>query len=186
MNALRVILPASCLVAAIVVLIAALAACTGKPPYPRFEPTPMEIVHEMLKLARVGPGDVLYDLGSGDGRIPIAAVNISSADRAVGVELDDQLLARAEQKARDAGVADRVTFVRQDLFESDIAKATVVTLYLLPETNLALRPKLLRELKPGTHIVSHSHDMGDWAPDRTLDVEDRYGKLHRLYLWRVP
>ena len=151
-----------------------------------YVPTPNRVVVAMLELAKVGKDDVVYDLGSGDGRIVIAAVKDFGASRAVGVELDPELVALAERNARKAGVSDRVSFLQQNLFESDIRPATVVTLYLLPETNLLLRPKLLRELAPGTRIVSHSHDMGDWQPERTLKVRDHDGKLRRLHLWTVP
>mgnify|MGYP001381218841 CR=1 FL=1 len=162
------------------------AGAGDEPPYPRFEPTPHEIVHEMLKLANVKPGDVVYDLGSGDGRIVIAAVRDFGADKAVGVELDGKLVQRSIRNAKDAGVGNQVRFIRQDLFDADIREATVVTLYLLPEVNTRLRPKLLKVLKPGTRVVSHSHDMDDWEPDRVVEVRDGYGKTHRLYLWTIP
>lgn len=170
---------------ALVAAAAAAGGCARELPYARFEPTPPEIVSAMLQLAGIAADDVVYDLGSGDGRIIIAAAKEHGA-RGVGVELDPQLVERARQAALAAGVADRVSFVRQDLFEADIRPATVVTLYLLPEVNLALRPKLLRELAPGTRIVSHSHDMGEWTPATTQQLRDRRGKLHRIYLWSVP
>lgn len=154
-------------------------------PAVRFEPTPPEIVTAMLELAGVSADDVVYDLGSGDGRVVITAAKDFGA-RGVGVELDPELVERSRAAARSAGVADRVRFVRQDLFEADIRPATVVTLYLLPAVNLALRPKLLRDLAPGTRIVSHSHDMGDWAPMRTVNLADHGGKLRRIHLWSVP
>lgn len=162
------------------------AGATDEPPYPRFEPTPLEIVHEMLKLAGVKPGDVVYDLGSGDGRVVIAAVRNFGADRGVGVELNGRLVQRSVRNAQAAGVQERVRFIRKDLFDADIREATVVTLYLLPEVNTLLRPKLLRELKPGTRVVSHSHDMDDWEPERVLEVKDGYGKMHQIYLWTIP
>jgi SAM-dependent methyltransferase len=161
-------------------------ACTTEPPYPRYEPTPPETVAAMLKLAKVAEGDVVYDLGSGDGRIVIAAVRDFGADRAVGVELDEKLVTRAQTNALEANVHDKASFVRQDLFDADIRQATVVTLYLLPEVNLLLRPKLLRDLKPGTRVVSHSHDMGDWAPEQTLEIENAQGEVHRIHLWTIP
>lgn len=161
-------------------------ACADEAPYPRYEPTPPEVVAAMLRLADVSSGDVVYDLGSGDGRIVITAVKDFGAARAVGVELDPKLIARAERNARKAGVSDRVSFVQQDLFEADITSATVVTLYLLPEVNLLLRPRLLHDLAPGTRIVSHSHDMGDWEPERTVQVHDRSGRSRHIHLWVVP
>jgi SAM-dependent methyltransferase len=153
-------------------------------PHARFEPTPPEIVVAMLDLAAVGERDVVYDLGSGDGRIVIAAALRGA--RGVGVELSEELVATSREEAESAGVAERVRFVRQDLFEADIRPATVVTLYLLPQVNLALRPKLLRELAPGTRIVSHSHDMGDWQYEAVRQVRDVSGKTHVLYRWTVP
>lgn len=169
-------------------LFAALFVCAAlaRTPYPRYEPTPPEIVRAMLNLAEVKPGDVVYDLGSGDGRIVIAAVKEFDAARAVGIELNAELVKQAEQNARDAGVSEKVRFTRADLYEADLSEATVVTLYLLPEVNLRLRPKLLRELKPGTRIISHSHNMGDWKPDLSVQVEADNGKRHRLHVWTVP
>jgi len=134
----------------------------------------------MLRLANVGRDDVVYDLGCGDGRIVIAAARQFGA-RGVGVDIDPQRVREARENAQRAGVADRVRFLRQDLFETDIREATVVTLYLLDELNMRLRPKLLRELRPGTRIVSHNFDMGDWKPQKRLRVEGR-----RIYLWVVP
>ena len=144
--------------------------------------TPHEVVDEMLRLAVVGPSDVVYDLGAGDGRVVIAAARDFGA-RGVGVEIDPKLVAESTESARRAGVADRVTFRAGDLFQTDLTEATVVTLYLSPELNLRLRPKLLRELRPGARIVSHDFDMGDWAPVRTLHVRERGSQLH---LWIVP
>jgi SAM-dependent methyltransferase len=141
--------------------------------------TPEAVVMGMLDLAQVGPGDVLYDLGSGDGRIVIAAARRGA--RTVGVEIDPDLVLQSRASARAAGVEDRATFVRQDLFETDFSEATVVTLYLLPGLNMKLRPKLLAELPPGARIVSHTFHMGDWAPARTA----RAGGA-RLFLWIVP
>jgi SAM-dependent methyltransferase len=146
--------------------------------------TPYEVVDEMLRLAVVGPGDVVYDLGSGDGRVVIAAARDFGA-RGVGVEIDPKLVAESTESARRAGVADRVTFRVGDLFQTDLTEATVVTLYLSPELNLRLRPKLLRELRPGARIVSHDFDMGDWAPVRTVRVHVRE-RGSQLRLWIVP
>jgi trans-aconitate methyltransferase len=167
-------------------LLAPLGACKEDRPYPRYEPTPHDIAAQMLELAGVKAGDVVYDLGSGDGRIVIAAVRDFGAARAVGVDLDATLVELAADNAREAAVDDRVSFLHQDLFETDLSPATVVTLYLLPEVNLLLRPKLLQELRPGTRIVSHSHDMGDWRPEQTLKIESSEGTIHSIHLWTVP
>jgi len=146
--------------------------------------TPHEVVAQMLRLAGVGRNDVVYDLGSGDGRLVIAAARDFGA-RGVGVEIDPRLVARSVESARRAGVGDRVTFREQDLFQTDLADATVVTLYLSPALNLRLRPKLLRELRSGARIVSHDFDMGDWPPARALRVDVRE-RTSQVYLWVVP
>lgn len=146
-----------------------------------FVPTPHEVVEAMLKVARVGKGDVLYDLGSGDGRIPIAAAQKYGIARAVGIDIDPQRIKEANENRSKAGVGDRVRFINADLFESDLREATVVTLYLLPELNLKLLPKLLKELKPGTRVVSHAFDMGTWKPQQRLDVGGR-----NVYFWTIP
>ena len=148
-----------------------------------YVPTHDMIVAEMLKVAKVGKNDVLYDLGSGDGRIPITAAK-KFGTRGVGVDIDPARVTEARANAVKAGVADKVTFKQQDLFETDIKEATVVTLYLLPEVNLRLRPKLLADLKPGTRIVSHNYDMGDWKPLQTLTV--KVPEEHTIYYWVVP
>lgn len=145
-----------------------------------YVPTPQPVVDAMLKLANVGKNDLIYDLGSGDGRIPITAAQRYGA-RGVGIEIDPELVREANQNAKTAGVSDRVQFRQQDLFQTDMSEATVVTLYLLTENNLKLRPKLLQELKPGTRIVSHNYGMGDWKPERVEQVDGR-----TLYLWTVP
>lgn len=145
-----------------------------------YVPTPEPVVAEMLRIANVNENDVIYDLGSGDGRIVITAAQKYGA-RGVGVDIDPELVQRANQNARQAGVDDRVQFVQQDLFETDISEASVVTLYLLPEVNLRLRPKLLEELRPGTRIVSHAFDMGDWQPEQVVQVNGRM-----IYYWVVP
>jgi SAM-dependent methyltransferase len=146
--------------------------------------TPLVVVNEMLRLANVTAGDVIYDLGSGDGRILIAAARDRGA-RGVGLEIDPALVAQSTDHAQRLGLADRLSFRQQDLFEADLTPATVVTLYLSPELNRRLRPKLLSELRPGARIVSHSFDMGDWVPSRTLQVSSNEGS-HTLYLWVVP
>jgi len=168
------------------------ARLTAPPPIPVAAPrldviwvaSDLAVVMQMLRVAEVGPGDVVYDLGCGDGRIVIVAAERFGA-RAVGVDLDPELLRQARQNAVKAGVADRVTFREQDLFATDLREATVVALYLSPEVNLKLRPKLLRELRPGSRIVSHEYDLGDWLPERTVLVP-LAERAHRVFLWRVP
>jgi ribosomal protein L11 methylase PrmA len=135
---------------------------------------------EMLRLANVNKGDVVYDLGCGDGRIVIAAAEKFGA-RGVGIDIDPERIQEAQENARKAGVSARVRFRNEDLFEADISEATVVTLYLLPWVNLKLRPKLWSELKPGTRIVSHSHDMGDWKPEKEVEVDGE-----TIYYWTIP
>jgi SAM-dependent methyltransferase len=149
-----------------------------------FVPTPYEVVHAMLELGAVAKDDVVYDLGSGDGRIVIAAARDFGA-RGVGIEIDPRLVAESLRWARRAGVAERVRFVQQDFFQTDLSPATVVTLFLSREVNARLRPKLLRELRAGARIVSHRHDLGDWAPERQLRLEVG-GVPHNIYLWVVP
>jgi hypothetical protein len=146
--------------------------------------TPSEVAVEMLKLAGVTSNDLVYDLGAGDGRLVIAAATIFGA-RAVGIEIDPNLVQEAREAALRAGVANRVSFVWGDIFKTDLRPATSVMLYLLPEINLRLRPKLLAELRPGTSVVSHNFDMGEWAPDRSARVLVSGGS-HRLYLWVIP
>jgi SAM-dependent methyltransferase len=145
-----------------------------------FVPSPSDAVAAMLKLAGVTKGDVVYDLGSGDGRIVITAARRYGA-RGVGIDIDPARVAEGERNARAAGVADRVRFLQQDLFDADVRDATVVTLYLLPRINLRLRPKLLADLRPGTRVVSYGFDMGDWAPDGSVEVGSS-----TVYLWLVP
>ncbi|HYG68807.1 MAG TPA: class I SAM-dependent methyltransferase [Anaeromyxobacteraceae bacterium] len=146
-----------------------------------YVPTPESVVKAMLEVAKVGPNDVVYDLGCGDGRIAIAAVRDYNAKRSVCVDIDPERIREATANAREAKVQDRVKIVEGDLFAMDFRDATVVTLYLLPSLNLKLRPRLLSELKPGTRIVSHAFDMGDWTPEQTLNVD---GKT--VYFWTVP
>lgn len=145
-----------------------------------YVPTPQPVVDAMLRLAQVKRGDVLYDLGSGDGRIVITAAKRYGV-RGTGVDIDPQRIREANENARKAGVAGRVRFVNEDLFLIDFSDATVVTLYLLPRINLQLRPRLINELKPGTRIVSHGFDMGDWKPDQAVAVGNS-----TIYLWTVP
>ncbi len=144
----------------------------------RFVATPDEVVMELLKTAEVNSADIVYDLGCGDGRIVITAAHFFGA-RGVGVDLDPERIKESIENARKAGVMDRVKFIRQDLFQTDIREATVVTLYLLEELNLKLRPKLLRDLKPGTRILSHEFSMGEWKPDKS-------GIVHSVSLYYQP
>jgi SAM-dependent methyltransferase len=153
----------------------------ARPPDIFFVPTWEPIVYEMLTLAEVNRDDVVYDLGSGDGRIVILAAQKYGA-RGVGIEIDPKLVAVSRQVAREAQVADRVTFLEGDLFTASIRDATVVTLFLSPTVNRKLAPKLKRELRPGTRIVSHQFDLADWPPDKTVrPVDDGTA----LYLWTV-
>jgi SAM-dependent methyltransferase len=145
-----------------------------------FVPTPETVVDGMLRLAQVGPQDVVYDLGSGDGRIVITAAERYGA-QGVGIDLDPNRIIEARDNARAAGVEDKVRFVQGDLFEADISAATVVTLYLLSSVNEEIRPRLLNQLKPGTRVVSHAFDMGPWAPDATAVVDGA-----DVYLWIIP
>jgi SAM-dependent methyltransferase len=144
-----------------------------------YVPTPQEVVEKMIEMARVGPGDVVYDLGSGDGRLVIAAAK-AGAREAIGIDIDPERVAEARDNVLAAGVEDRVKIIEGDLFQMDLSGASVITLYLLPELNLRLRPKLLA-MKPGTRIVSHAFAMGDWEPDQTEEVDGR-----RVYMWTVP
>ncbi len=145
-----------------------------------YVPTPPEVVEAMLKLGNVGAGDVLYDLGCGDGRIVIMAVEKFGATRGTGYDIDPQRIKEANQNAKQAGVTDKVRFILGNLFEADFRDATIVTLYLLPDVNLKLLPKLLKDLKVGSRIVSHQFDMGSWEPDKKIEID-----WHRVYLWTV-
>ncbi|HEY8506740.1 MAG TPA: class I SAM-dependent methyltransferase [Steroidobacteraceae bacterium] len=146
-------------------------------PYVR---SPENVVKRMLEVARVNERDIVYDLGSGDGRIVIMAAKRYGA-RGVGIDIDPERIAESNANAQKAGVADRVRFIEQDLFDADISEATVVTMYLVPHINLKLRPKLFAELRPGTRVVSHNYDMGDWKPQRV----ERVG-THTIYYWVIP
>jgi SAM-dependent methyltransferase len=184
---------ASSLVAALVCACACLAAAQSEPASPGtrvpartpdifFAPTLYAVADEMLKLARVTADDVVYDLGSGDGRILILAAQKYGA-RGVGIELDPRLVELSRGIAREGEVADKVTFIQGDLFTASIANATVVTLYLSPTVNRRLEDKLRRELRPGARIVSHQFGIGTWAPDRVVKSEDDGTDL---FLWTVP
>ena len=163
----------------------AVGACAPVPgqevPYVQ---TPHKVVEAMLRLAEVTRDDVVYDMGSGDGRIVIAAA-LDFGARGVGVEIDPKLVAESNRWAAWAKVTDRVRFVQQDLFQTDLTPATVVTLYITRELNLRLLPKLLRELRPGARIVSHRFDMGDWVPTRHVRIQGE-GNNYDVYLWVVP
>ena len=154
----------------------------------RYEPSPPEVVRVMLDLAAVGPSDVVYDLGCGDGRVVIEAARRGA--RAVGVDIDPARVREARSNARAAGVEDRVRIVEGDLYETDLRDATVVILFLQPEVNLKLRPRLLSQLRPGARVVSHWHDMGDWAPDRVVSItapaRGGASEQRNVYLWIVP
>lgn len=172
--------------AAALVLIGALTMRAPSAQSPRlpdtvYIPTPRDVVIAMLRMANVGSGDVVYDLGSGDGRIVITAVKEFGAARGVGVELDAARVREARENARRSGVGDRIEFRQQDLFETDLHAATVVALYLSPTINVKLRPKFVAELPPGARIVSHAFDMEGWTPDESKVVDNR-----PVFLWRVP
>jgi SAM-dependent methyltransferase len=145
-----------------------------------FAGTPQPVANAMLRLAQVTPDDVVYDLGSGDGRIVIIAAQRYGA-RGVGIEINPQLVEVSRQIAREGGVTERTTFIEDDLFTADISQATVVTLWLSPTVNLRLEPKLKRELKPGTRVVSHQFPIGNWVPDRIVGAEDGTD----LFLWTI-
>jgi ubiquinone/menaquinone biosynthesis C-methylase UbiE len=145
-----------------------------------YVPTNFEVVVQMLKLAQVTSKDIVYDLGCGDGRFVVTAARQFGA-RGVGIDIDPARIDEARELSKRAGADDKVRFVVGDLFEADISEATVVTLYLLTRLNLKLRPKLQKELRPGTRIVSHAFDMGDWAPEKTESVG-----ASQIYLWRIP
>jgi len=145
-----------------------------------YVPTPHEVVDDMLRLANVRKGDVLYDLGSGDGRIAIAAAK-KFGIKAVGIDIDPERIREATENAKKAGVGNLVEFRNEDLFKADFKEATVVTLYLLPDLNVKLRPRLWEELKPGTRIISHQFDMGTWKPEKRLESNGR-----TVYFWTIP
>jgi ribosomal protein L11 methylase PrmA len=145
-----------------------------------FVPTPNEVVDKMLEIAAVTSKDVVYDLGCGDGRIPITAAQRYGA-RGVGIDIDPQRIRESRENALKARVEDKVRFIEGDLFEAEIGEATVITLYLLTSLNAKLRPKLLKDLKPGTRVVSHGFGMGDWEP-----AQRAYVGANSVLLWRIP
>ena len=174
--------------ATVLVLAVVAGAQTSTTPSPTLDvpyvPTHENIVAEMLKVAGVGKNDVLYDLGSGDGRIVITAAK-QFGTRGVGIDLDPERIKDANENATKAGVTGRTKFILGDIFQADFREATVVTMYLLPEVNMRLRPKLLSDLRPGTRIVSHNYDLGDWKPRRTIKITLPDGD-HWVYFWVVP
>jgi hypothetical protein len=148
-----------------------------------YVPTPNEVVEEMLSMAGVKKGDILYDLGSGDGRIPITAAK-RFGTKGVGIDLDPVRVKEAKENAEREKVTELVKFIEGDIFKEDFSEATVVTLYLLPQVNLKLKPELLK-MKPGTRVVSHNYDMGDWKPENSKKLTIN-GRDHYVYFWRVP
>lgn len=150
-----------------------------------FVPTNYEVVNEMLRIADVGKDDILYDLGCGDGRIVVTAAKKYGA-RGIGIDIDPERIAESRDNAEKENVTDKVQFIQQNLFEADFSEATVVTMYLLSSVNLEMRPKLFQQLKPGTRIVSHDFNMGDWEPDEQTEVggNEYYG--HSVYFWIIP
>jgi len=156
------------------------AATATRRPDVIYVPTPEEVVDAMLQVAKVTKNDVVYDLGTGDGRIPVTAAKKYGA-RGVGIDIDPPRIKDATENVQKNGVGDKVRIIQGDLFETNISEATVVTLYLLPSLNQKLMPKLMKELKPGTRIVSHAFDMGDWKPEQELDVNGR-----KVYFWTIP
>ena len=179
------------LITAAMLLVVAVAAAQSpipdKQPEVPYVPTADRVLDQMLDVAKITKEDVVFDLGCGDGRIVIEAAKRFGA-RGVGVDIDPLRIKEANDNARAAGVQNRVTFILQDLFEANISSATVVMMYLLPEVNMRLRPKLLGELKPGTRIVSHNYDLGDWKPLRTITVKqvETTNSDHTVYFWVVP
>ncbi len=161
-------------------LAAAIPAAAQRQPDVVYVPTPQDVVEDMLRLADVRRGDVLYDLGSGDGRIAITAAKKYGV-RATGIDIDPERIREANENAKKAGVTKLVVFRQEDLFKANFKDATVITLYLLPDLNVKLRPRLWAELKPGTRIVSHQFDMGDWPPEKKLEMSGR-----TVYFWTVP
>jgi SAM-dependent methyltransferase len=172
---------------------AVLAAQSAKPartPDVPYVPTTEKAVEEMLKLAGVKKNDIVYDLGCGDGRIVVAAAKTFGA-RGVGIDINPERIKEAKENARKAGVEHLVRFEENDLFEADIKEATVVTLFLLPQINLKLKPKLMSDLRPGTRVVSNTFDMGDWKPEKEAalgeDEDAEYSGLSKkFFLWRIP
>jgi protein-L-isoaspartate O-methyltransferase len=182
-----VVLPVAGLVAALMLSCGQPAVADPQRPAPnlgRFDPSAIEVVERMLQLANVTRDDVLFDLGSGDGRIVILAAR-RYGSRGVGVEIDPQLVSSSRETAKRDGVAHLVTFVNADALTVDVSPATVVTLFLTKEANLLLRPKLQSQLRRGARVVSHWHDMGDWAPERVERLTPGNARTRPVYLWRI-
>ena len=181
MNAVVRILPALGLALAVLVGATAAQAQTGTPPRldVPYVPTDQVTVDAMLDMAKVGPNDFVIDLGSGDGRIVVSAAKRGA--RGFGVDLNPQRIKEANENAERANVTDKIKFYNQNLFDTKISEATVLTMYLLPSVNLQLRPRLFAELKPGTRVVSHDFDMGDWSPDNQSDL----GR-DQVFFWVIP
>jgi ribosomal protein L11 methylase PrmA len=173
-------LTAALVIAAPSTLIAQAQRQASQTPDVIFVPTPQDVVEDMLRLADVKKGDVLYDLGSGDGRIAITAAK-KYGIRATGIDIDPERIREANENAKKAGVSNLVQFRQEDLFRADFKDASIITLYLLPDLNVRLRPKLWDELKPGTRIVSHQFEMGNWKPEKKLESNGR-----TIYFWTVP
>lgn len=149
-----------------------------------YVPTPQNVVERMLDVTDVQPSDYVIDLGSGDGRIVIAAAKRGASGH--GIDLDPQRISEARENAASAGVTDQIMFMEQDIFETDFSEASVITMYLLPSINEKLRPDLLEKLQPGTEIVSHSFDMGNWQPDKQITVNGNGAGSHEIYYWVIP
>jgi tRNA G37 N-methylase Trm5 len=149
-----------------------------------YVPTPQEVVDRMLELAQVKKGDVVYDLGSGDGRIVVTAAKKYGV-KAIGYEIDPQRIKESHENIKKAGVEKLVEIKQQDIRTVDLSGASVVTMYLLPEVNLMLRPNIWSQMKPGSRVVSHDFDMGDWKAVKTENIKDSSGWDHTLYFWRV-
>jgi hypothetical protein len=149
-----------------------------------YVPTPQDVVDKMLELAQVKKGDVVYDLGSGDGRIVVTAAKKYGV-RAIGFEIDPERIKESHENIKKAGVDHLVQIREQDIMTVDLSEATVLTMYLLPEVNLRLKPAIQRQMKPGSRVVSHDFDMADWKPDRTERIKDSSGWDHTIYLWRI-
>lgn len=176
-------LGARILAALLLVLVLGIPATAQEPDVHKdvpYVPTPQDVVERMLNLGKAKKGDIHYDLGCGDGRIVITAVQKFGAARGTGYDIDPERIREANENAENAGVTGKVKFILGNLFDADFGDATLVTLYLLPEVNMRLRPKLLKDLKPGARIVSHQFDMGDWEPDDQIQIEWR-----TVYVWTV-
>jgi ribosomal protein L11 methylase PrmA len=180
MRRLMTVLTLASVLVAVPLGAAAQEATATRRPDVIYVPTPEEVVEAMLQVAKVTKADVVYDLGTGDGRIPVTAAKKYGA-RGVGIDIDPQRIKDANENVQRSGVGDKVRIIQADLFEANISEATVVTLYLLPSLNQKLMPKLMKELKPGTRIVSHAFDMGEWKPEQELDVNGR-----KVYYWTIP